>query len=84
MEKILKKIVKPTLLLDEQRAVQNIERMVEKAGKNGVLLRPHFKTHQSAEIGEWFRSRGVHAITVSSVDMAEYFIDHGWKDIPDR
>jgi len=81
MEKILKKIAKPTLLLDEQRAVQNIERMVEKAGENDVLLRPHFKTHQSAEIGEWFRSRGVHAITVSSVDMAEYFIDHGWKDI---
>jgi len=45
------------------------------------VLRPHFKTHQSAEIGEWFRIRGVDAITVSSVDMAEYFVDNGWGDI---
>jgi D-serine deaminase-like pyridoxal phosphate-dependent protein len=81
MEKILRQIDKPTLLLDKQRVLRNIDRMVEKAGKNDVLLRPHFKTHQSAEIGEWFRSRGVHAITVSSVDMAEYFVDHGWKDV---
>ncbi len=81
MEKLLGQIDKPTLLLDKQRAVRNIERMVEKAGKNDVLLRPHFKTHQSAEIGEWFRARDVHAITVSSVDMAEYFVNHGWKDV---
>ena len=51
------------------------------AHQAGVTFRPHFKTHQSAEIGEWFRAAGVTAITVSSVDMALYFARHGWNDI---
>jgi D-serine deaminase-like pyridoxal phosphate-dependent protein len=45
------------------------------------IFRPHFKTHQSVAIGEWFREHGVKAITVSSVSMAAYFADHGWDDI---
>jgi len=55
--------------------------MVEKARRSGVLFRPHFKTHQSAEIGGWFSARGVSNITVSSVKMAEYFAVQGWDDI---
>lgn len=74
-------IVKPTLLLNIERAKQNISRMVEKAYHQSVRFRPHFKTHQSATIGEWFREAGVTAITVSSVDMAQYFARHGWDDI---
>lgn len=74
-------IDRPTLLLDEERARRNIAFMAEKAARNGVRFRPHFKTHQSAEIGEWFRPHGVTAITVSSVEMAEYFAGHGWDDI---
>jgi D-serine deaminase-like pyridoxal phosphate-dependent protein len=75
------RIVKPTLLLNKQRALQNIERMAQKAKKSKVCFRPHFKTHQSAQIGEWFRKFGVEAITVSSLDMAWYFAQYGWKDI---
>jgi len=75
------KIEKPTLLLDEQKVKRNISRMAEKANRCGVRLRPHFKTHQSAIIGEWFRAQGVTDITVSSVDMALYFAQHGWDDI---
>ncbi len=74
-------IDRPTLLLDEERARANIAFMAEKATRNDVRFRPHFKTHQSAEIGDWFRSYGVNAITVSSVEMAEYFAAHGWDDI---
>jgi D-serine deaminase-like pyridoxal phosphate-dependent protein len=74
-------ITKPTLLLDEARALRNIDRMVAKARNSMVVFRPHFKTHQSAVIGEWFRDRGVRAITVSSVDMAYYFAENGWNDI---
>jgi D-serine deaminase-like pyridoxal phosphate-dependent protein len=74
-------ITKPTLLLDKQKTLRNIERMLDKAKHSNVRFRPHFKTHQSAEIGEWFRERGVEAITVSSVDMARYFAEHGWQDI---
>lgn len=74
-------IIKPTLLLDKNRTMRNIVRMADKANKNGVRFRPHFKTHQSAEIAEWFRQAGVTAITVSSADMAEYFAAHGWHNI---
>lgn len=74
-------ISKPTLLIDENKALKNIHKMADKARKSGVRFRPHFKTHQSARIGELFRSAGTVAITVSSVDMAAFFAEHGWKDI---
>jgi D-serine deaminase-like pyridoxal phosphate-dependent protein len=71
----------PTLILNTERVKRNIQRMKEKADRSGVRLRPHFKTHQSAEIGEFFRQAGVTAITVSSVSMAEFFASRGWRDI---
>jgi D-serine deaminase-like pyridoxal phosphate-dependent protein len=74
-------ITRPTLLLDKNRVMGNIKRMKQKADQAGLRFRPHFKTHQSAEIGEWFRLLGVTSITVSSLDMAAYFANHGWKDI---
>jgi len=74
-------IQRPTLLLDRKRAIKNIERMAAKAQRSKVRFRPHFKTHQSAQIGEWFRPFGVDSITVSSVTMAQYFARHGWQDI---
>ncbi len=74
-------ISRPTLLIDPQRVHNNIQRMAEKANLYGVRLRPHFKTHQSARVGEWFRPFGIDAITVSSLDMAAYFARHGWQDI---
>ncbi len=75
------KINVPTLLLDKEKCQRNIRMMVEKARRNDLRLRPHFKTHQSAQVGEWFRQEGVEAITVSSVRMARYFANHGWTDI---
>ena len=55
--------------------------MCARAKGAGVSLRPHFKTHQSHEVGRWFREEGVNKITVSSLRMAEYFSADGWKDI---
>jgi D-serine deaminase-like pyridoxal phosphate-dependent protein len=74
-------ITRPTLLLNKEIALRNIENMVRKANDLNLNFRPHFKTHQSAEIGDWFRAAGVKAITVSSFTMANYFADHGWDDI---
>ncbi len=74
-------IDQPTLLLDEDVTRRNLQRMANRAASRGVDFRPHFKTHQSAEVGEWFRQVGVEKITVSSVEMAEYFAAHGWNDI---
>ena len=75
------KFLRPTLLLDKEVCLQNIERMASKAKTKNLLFRPHFKTHQSAMVGDWFRDFGVKKITVSSISMANYFAAHGWKDI---
>ncbi len=74
-------ITQPTLLLYADRCRANLARMVEKAKRSGVRFRPHFKTIQSARIGEWFRELGVTGITVTSVVMAKYFASHYWTDI---
>lgn len=75
------KIAKPTFLVNEIICRKNIHEMAEKARKSCIDFRPHFKTHQSAEIGSWYRDEGIDKITVSSVSMAEYFSNHGWSDI---
>ncbi len=75
------RLSEPELLLDPARAQHNIARMAARAHAAGVRLRPHFKTHQSRTVGRWFRAAGVDAITVSSLAMAEYFADDGWRDI---
>lgn len=71
----------PYLLLDEEICRRNIRRMVLKANQHNLVLRPHFKTHQSFVVGEWFRNEGIGSITVSSVQMAEYFAKGNWNDI---
>ncbi len=78
---MLEQITTPTLILDEARARRNILTMASKARRADARFRPHFKTHQAAVVGEWFREAGVTAITVSSLEMARYFADHGWDDI---
>jgi D-serine deaminase-like pyridoxal phosphate-dependent protein len=80
-KQMLDHITAPTLLLDEVKCRQNIRMMAEKAARNHIRLRPHFKTHQSAQVGEWFQEAGTTAITVSSLKMAKYFAAHGWGDI---
>ena len=74
-------IVEPTLLINKKKCLSNISKMADKALRNNLLFRPHFKTHQSLEVGEWYRDFGVSKITVSSVKMAKYFSEAGWKDI---
>jgi D-serine deaminase-like pyridoxal phosphate-dependent protein len=72
---------KPTLLIDPDKVKHNLQWAVNKANKHNVLFRPHFKTHQSKEISKWFQQAGVNKITVSSLDMADYFASIGWNDI---
>jgi D-serine deaminase-like pyridoxal phosphate-dependent protein len=73
-------ITKPTLLLDVKKCKTNIANMCAKAKTHNIDLRPHFKTHQSLEVGQWFKDVGVSKITVSSLEMADYFADQ-WNDI---
>ncbi|MBN2614443.1 MAG: alanine racemase [Bacteroidales bacterium] len=72
---------KPVFLVDKFRAESNIDRMLAKAKRSSVVFRPHFKTHQSLEVGQLFSQKGITQITVSSVSMARFFAADGWQDI---
>ena len=43
-------IFSPALVLDKSKCINNIKRMAEKVSQNHLRFRPHFKTHQSAEL----------------------------------
>lgn len=74
-------ITKPTLILNKEQCLANINTILDKAKKSDTHFRPHFKTHNSAHIGNWFRKLGIHSITVSSASMAKFFSAYGWRDI---
>ncbi len=74
-------IIQPTLLLNKAKCMENIKRIASKARSSEIKFRPHFKTHQSHEVGRWFRVEGVNSCTVSSLEMAEYFARDKWIDI---
>lgn len=71
----------PRLVVDAERCKKNIASMANKFRAINKIFRPHFKTHQSLEVGRWFLDEGVDCITVSSVTMAKAFAQDGWKDI---
>jgi D-serine deaminase-like pyridoxal phosphate-dependent protein len=48
---------------------------------NGVTLRPHLKTAKSAEVARMATAGEAGGITVSTLAEAEYFSDHGFRDI---
>lgn len=72
---------RPVAVVFEKNCRRNIRNMAEKAASQKAAFRPHFKTHQSIEIGRWFRDEGVSGITVSTPEMAAYFAKDGWDDI---
>lgn len=75
------KITVPTLLLDKDRCLKNLDRMQQKAIHNQIAFRPHMKTPQSNGVGEWLQEKGITKIAVSSLRMAAYYAKGGWKDI---
>ncbi len=74
-------INKPTLLIDLEKVDRNIQRIAEKGRQSDTNIVPHFKTHQSHQVGEIFKKNGINSITVSSVTMATYFVEAGWKSV---
>ncbi len=71
----------PALVVKESICRKNIKTMTEKSRKSNVIFRPHFKTHQSLKVGQWFRDEGINKIAVSSFSMAQFFAGDGWNDI---
>jgi len=78
----------PALLVDVGRLETNLARMAERCRELGVALRAHVKTHKCVEIAERQRSLGPSAptagtagITVSTLDEARVFAEHGFDDL---
>ncbi len=71
-------IEKPRLVIDKEIVLRNSLRIFNKAQKYSIQFQPHFKTHQSLEVGQWIRDMGITDITVSSVDMLTYFFKDNW------
>jgi D-serine deaminase-like pyridoxal phosphate-dependent protein len=71
----------PALLLDEAKLDRNCRRMRERLHAQGVMLRPHVKTAKSVEVAQRALDSPAGPITVSTVREAEYFFDHGFRDI---
>jgi D-serine deaminase-like pyridoxal phosphate-dependent protein len=71
----------PALLLDADKLERNCRAMRERMDKHHVTLRPHVKTGKSVEVAQCALGAGAGPITVSTVREAEYFYDHGFRDI---
>ena len=72
----MKNLTTPCLLLDATRVERNAERMIEKASRLNVRLRPHIKTHKCIEVAKIQTAGHSAAITVSTLAEAKAFAKH--------
>lgn len=71
----------PCAIVDPGRVAANTRRMADRATRLGVRLRPHVKTHKTAEgarlqVGDHFGG-----LTVSTASEARAFADWGFSDL---
>lgn len=78
---VLNDLSTPALILDLDRVERNCERMIDRATRLGVQLRPHMKTAKCAEIGKLATSGRIASVTVSTLAEVEYFACEGFRDI---
>jgi D-serine deaminase-like pyridoxal phosphate-dependent protein len=71
----------PSLLLRQDLLDRNIARMHDRLAGKGVALRPHVKTAKNIDVVQRLLAAGAHAITASTLKEADYFAEHGIKDI---
>jgi len=68
----MEKISGPVLEIDVNRARRNIRTMLAKAKQSRVVLRPHFKTHQSHTVAGWFREEGEGSVVYLKSGVYKY------------
>ena len=71
----------PALLLDSDRLDRNLARLSSRMAEQGVALRPHMKTAKSIDVARHAHRSGPGPVTVSTLAEAEYFAQHGFRDI---
>lgn len=76
----LQDLVTPCLIIDPDRVKKNCDRMLQRARRLGIRLRPHLKTAKAAAVAE-LATDTHRSITVSTIAEAEYFTAAGYRDI---
>jgi D-serine deaminase-like pyridoxal phosphate-dependent protein len=72
----------PCLVLDRARLERNAARMRAIAAQHGVRLRPHLKTSKSIDVARvLFGDTTFRGATVSTLEEAAYFVEHGLRDL---
>jgi D-serine deaminase-like pyridoxal phosphate-dependent protein len=71
----------PHVSIDGVGVERNIEKMAAIAGRNGVALRPHAKTHKIPAIARAQVEAGAAGITVAKVSEAEVMAEGGLDDV---
>lgn len=71
----------PSLLIDREIMMDNINKMQAYANKYHVDLRPHTKTHKMPKLAKLQEEAGATGITVAKVGEAEVMAEHGLDDI---
>ena len=65
------KLQTPALVLDLDAFERNVAAMVAHAGRAGIRLRPHAKTHKSVEIAKRQIAAGAHGVCCAKLGEAE-------------
>lgn len=71
----------PAFLADLNKVEKNCRRMIRMAREKGVALRPHVKTHKTAQIARLQLGEEFTGITVSTMAEAAFFLENGFEDI---
>ncbi|MEL0011179.1 MAG: alanine racemase [Bacteroidota bacterium] len=72
---------KPTLFINKEKTLHNVERMYGKLLGQNTNLQPHAKTHQSRHVANWLRDYSIDSLTVSSMEMLSYFAKDQWNKL---
>ena len=72
----------PSLLIDRERLMKNLNEMQSYADAHGAALRPHTKTHKCPEIAKLQLETGACGIAVAKTGEAEAMAENGISDCP--
>jgi D-serine deaminase-like pyridoxal phosphate-dependent protein len=71
----------PHLVVDADVLAGNVAAMASYAAERDLVLRPHAKTHKSADVARLQLEAGAGGLTVATVAEAEVFADAGCPDL---
>src|SRR5437660_8198533 len=74
-------IITPVAVVDEEVVERNLARMAKLAADHNVKLRPHAKTHKSAEMARRQMAHGAIGLTCATFTEADVFADAGVDDL---